>query len=80
MALALGGHPDQDVDLPGGIHAHGRALEGPQPRALGIARDAHAEAARAVSLRGLAPAPLVIAEQIGLLSLCAVPRNDILKS
>ena len=47
----------QDIDLAGGVHAHGGALEGPEPRALRIARDAHADAPRAVLLRGLAPAP-----------------------
>ena len=64
VALALAATPTSNVDLPGGVDAHGGALEGAEAGALRIAREAHADATRGVfRLGGLAAAPVVVAEE-----------------
>src|SRR3972149_6083691 len=54
---------DEDVPLAGRAHAHGRALERAEARALGVARESHADPADGPRLRPLALAPGVVAEE-----------------
>jgi hypothetical protein len=55
-------YADEDVDLSARVHADGCAFVRPEAGALGVAGDADAEAARAVPVLLLAPAPSVVAQ------------------
>src|SRR5262249_57031685 len=64
VALPLRRHANVDVDLAARIDAHGRALVGAEARALRVARDADADAARAARARLSTAPPRVLVDQL----------------
>src|SRR5262249_61136859 len=63
VALPLRRHADVDVALGARIDADGRALGGAEARALRVAREADADAARAARARLLTAPPRVVVEE-----------------
>jgi len=64
VSLALGGHADVDEDLAARIDADRRSLVRPDPGALGVAGDAHAESSSRRPLTSLASPVSLIVDQL----------------